>query len=187
MSSSRSTEQRSHCSRVSARCMIFLTIFSRSVCSSNRSLTTSSSACGDHDGALEKRRLFSRETCGCRLLPDSSRTLCETLKTAWRWKLIFHRKVGTSAAPEPKMEEGRGKKRTESTRADMRGTRKRNENVPEEAERFDSALSETPLMKTKSTRLKCQNAPHSIKGFLYSQPLRGSEADAVFTELYLDL
>lgn len=45
MSSSRSTEQRSHCSRVNARCMIFLTIFSRSVCSSNRSLTTSNRAC----------------------------------------------------------------------------------------------------------------------------------------------
>ncbi len=44
MSSSRSTEQRSHCSNVSARCMIFLTIFSRSVCSSNRSFTTSSRA-----------------------------------------------------------------------------------------------------------------------------------------------
>lgn len=47
MSSRRSTEQRSHCSSVSARCMIFLTIFSRSVCSSNRSLTTSSKACGN--------------------------------------------------------------------------------------------------------------------------------------------
>lgn len=46
MSSRRSTEQRSHCSKVSARCMIFLTIFSRSVCSSKRSLTTSSRACG---------------------------------------------------------------------------------------------------------------------------------------------
>lgn len=46
MSSRRSTEQRSHCSKVSARCMIFLTIFSRSVCSSKRSLTTSSKACG---------------------------------------------------------------------------------------------------------------------------------------------
>lgn len=44
MSSSRSTEQRSHWSNVSARCMIFLTIFSRSVCSSNRSFTTSSRA-----------------------------------------------------------------------------------------------------------------------------------------------
>lgn len=41
MSSSNWTEQRSHLSNVWARCMIFLTIFSRSVCSSNRSLTTS--------------------------------------------------------------------------------------------------------------------------------------------------
>lgn len=44
MSSSNWTEQRSHFSNVWARCMIFLTIFSRSVCSSNRSLTTSKSA-----------------------------------------------------------------------------------------------------------------------------------------------
>lgn len=44
MSSSNWTEQRSHFSSVWARCMIFLTIFSRSVCSSNRSLTTSRSA-----------------------------------------------------------------------------------------------------------------------------------------------
>lgn len=44
MSSSNWTEQRSHLSSVCARCMIFLTIFSRSVCSSNRSLTTSRSA-----------------------------------------------------------------------------------------------------------------------------------------------
>lgn len=44
MSSSNWTEQRSHLSNVWARCMIFLTIFSRSVCSSNRSLTTSKSA-----------------------------------------------------------------------------------------------------------------------------------------------
>lgn len=44
MSSSSWTEQRSHLSSVWARCMIFLTIFSRSVCSSNRSLTTSKSA-----------------------------------------------------------------------------------------------------------------------------------------------
>lgn len=49
ISSRRSTEQRSHCSRVSARCMIFLTIFSRSVCSSNRSLTTSSKACSSNN------------------------------------------------------------------------------------------------------------------------------------------
>lgn len=50
MSSSSSTEQRSHCSRVRALCMIFLTIFSRSVCSSNRSFTTSSKALGGWRG-----------------------------------------------------------------------------------------------------------------------------------------
>lgn len=44
MSSSNWTEHRSHFSNVWARCMIFLTIFSRSVCSSNRSLTTSKRA-----------------------------------------------------------------------------------------------------------------------------------------------
>lgn len=44
MSSRSNTKQRSHLSRVWARCIIFFTIFSRSVCSSKRSLTTSSKA-----------------------------------------------------------------------------------------------------------------------------------------------
>lgn len=58
MSSRRSTEQRSHCSRVKARCMIFLTIFSKSVCSSNRSLTTSSRACGTTDMPMTYGRVL---------------------------------------------------------------------------------------------------------------------------------
>lgn len=103
MSSSRSTEQRSHCSRVNARCMIFLTIFSRSVCSSNRSLTTSSRAymtTTKHYRNVCYIILFSCYLQG--FLPDFFHTLCETLKTTWHWILIFHRKGDTSAAPEQK-------------------------------------------------------------------------------------
>lgn len=69
MSSSRSTEQRSHCSRVRARCMIFLTIFSRSVCSSNRSLTTSSRACVNVKGrrwrTLDTLMMHIYDTMSC--------------------------------------------------------------------------------------------------------------------------
>lgn len=141
MSSSRSTEQRSHCSRVNARCMIFLTIFSRSVCSSNRSLTTSNSA---YVTTIEPYRnvgysltLVFLKTCRSSLLPDSSHTLCETLKTTWHWKLICHRKVDTSAAPEQKSK----KEKKKSTPTDMQGRRKRAKNVVEEAERFDYVIS----------------------------------------------
>lgn len=65
MSSSRSTEQRSHCSNVSARCMIFLTIFSRSVCSSNRSFTTSSNALRNNSSSskcIQKTQAFKLYT-----------------------------------------------------------------------------------------------------------------------------
>lgn len=188
MSSSRSTEQRSHCSRVNARCMIFLTIFSRSVCSSNRSLTTSNSA---YVTTIEPYRnvgysltLVFLKTCRSSLLPDSSHTLCETLKTTWHWKLICHRKVDTSAAPEQKSKKEKKKNQLRQIcRAEESGLKMCLKRLNALIMLFQR---EPPSMKTESIGLKCRIVPKSIKGFVYFQQLHASKTDAAFLELYLE-
>lgn len=102
MSSSRSTEQRSHCSNVSARCMIFLTIFSRSVCSSKRSFTTSSRALRNNSSSSKciqitqafkqiiqyfkpwELRIVNKLTKSSNTLSETARSLEADFESVWK-------------------------------------------------------------------------------------------------------